>query len=236
MGPQLPAGRRASIALAGTLLLFSPVVASARLRAMLLRATSGEVIANQPRQNQGDVAAIQSLFSRMRGTNRFACELAMVSLDRSNWFGGLDELSGGPFVDDSMRVLVPRELDASAVEPLWAALRDPDRCVRRTAASLLGRTKAPRASERLRGALDDSDAEIRGLAAFALGLAEDQAAGARLQALLRDGVPNVRSTAAWALGELEYRPAIDQLAELLVRDPVPAVRRAAAKALGSIAG
>jgi hypothetical protein len=236
MGEKPTAGRRASIALAGTLLLFSPVVASARLRAILLRATNGEVITSQTGQDQRDVAAIQSLFARMRGTNRFACELAMVSVDRGNWFGGLDELSGGPFADDSLRVFVPRELYASAVEPLWTALRDPDRCVRRTAASLLGRTKALRASERLRGALDDSDAEIRALAAFALGLAEDQAAAARLQALLRDNAANVRSTAAWALGELEYRPAIEQLAELLIRDPIPAVRRAAARALGSIAG
>ena len=236
MASRLPTGRRASIALAGTLLLLSPLVASTRLRAMLLGATTGESIARQAGQDQRDVAAIRSLFARMRGTNRFACELAMVSVDRSNWFGGLDELSGGPFVDDSTRVIVPRELHASAVEPLWVALRDPDRCVRRTAASLLGRTKAPRASERLLGALDDSDAEIRSLAAFALGLAEDQAAGARLQTLLRDNAPTVRGTAAWALGELEYRPAIAQLAELLVRDPVPAVRRAAARALGSIAG
>ncbi len=236
MRKQRPWGRRVSLALAGALILSSPVVASARLRAMLLRATTGEVLTSQPGQNQRDVAAIQSLFAHMRGTNRFACELAMVPLDRSNWFGGLDGLSMGPFVDDSSRAFVPHELDDAALEPLWTALRDPDGCVRRTAASLLGRTRVPRASERLRGALGDSDAELRALAAFALGLAEDPAAGTRLVALLRDSAPTVRATAAWALGELEYREAINQLAELLVRDPIPAVRRAAARALGSIAG
>lgn len=228
--------RRLSIALASVLVLLTPVAASARLRAMLLRATSAETLTSQPEQNPSAVAAIQSLLARVRGTNRFACELAMVPIDRSNWFGGLNELSGSPFVDDSTRAVVPDELDATAVEPLWTALRDPDRCVRRTAASLLGRTKAPRATERLQGALSDSDAELRALAAFALGLAEDQTSGARLQGLLRDAAPTVRAIAAWALGELEYRGAIDQLAELLVRDPVPAVRRAAAMALGSIAG
>lgn len=234
---QLNSRRRASVLLACVLLVATPVLASARLRATLWRATTGDDLTSQPSQSQLEVAATQALLARMRGINAFACELAMVAIDRSNWFGGLTEISNSPFVDTSSALLIPRELySTTVIEPLWAALHDADACVRRTGASLFGRTRAPRAVERLRGALEDAQAEVRALAAFALGLAEDRAAAPRLEALLRDASPSVRASAAWALGEVEYTGAIAALADILVRDPSPAVRRAAARALGQIAG
>ncbi len=228
--------RRRSIVVAVGLLVSAPPLAWAGLRSGWLRLASGEHLTSQESAPQNDVAAAQTFLTRMRGTNVFACELALVNIDHRNWFGGLsNQIGDSPFADDSMALALPEELHAQAVvEPLMAALRDSDACVRRTAASLLGRV--PRASERLRAALDDSSPDVRALAAFALGLAEDQAAAPKLLGLLRDASPIVRTTAASALGELEHQPSIPALAERLERDPSPLVRRAAARALGRIAG
>ncbi len=224
---------------ATALVLLTPILASAKLRATLLGTrASDDLTSSQALAMQNDVSAAQSVLARMRGTNAFACELAMINIDHRNWFGGLsNQISDSPLIDDSTQFGLPEELDAPAVlDLLLRSLRDSDACVRRSAASLLGRTKAPATLDRLRGTLDDSDAQTRALAAFAVGLGEHRSASERLMALLDDRSPTVRATAAWSLGRLEYRPAITRLADLLVRDTDPRVRRAAARALGDIAG
>ena len=230
--------RRRYVVVAAALLVSAPPLAWAGLRGDWLWSGPGtsEHLTSQENSPQNDMAAVQTFLARMRGTNAFACELALINIDHRNWFGGLsNQISDSPFVDDSMALALPEELQTQAViEPLMAGLRDSDACVRRTAASLLGRT--PRASERLRGALDDSSPDMRALAAFALGLAEDSAAAPRLLSLLRDASPIVRATAVAALGELEYKPGIPAIAERLERDTSASVRRAAARALGRIAG
>jgi hypothetical protein len=228
-------GRRWGIVIAVVLLVATPVIASARLRAALLEAPRAH-LTSQPGQSQSEVTAIDTVLAQMRNTAAVACEMAMVAIDHNNWFGDWGDNGNSPLLDDDKRPRIPNALESDAVvEPLMTALRDPDYCVRRTAASLLGRARNARVTERLRGALDDPQPETRALAAFALGSAEEQSAGPKLQVLLRDSAPRVRAAAAWSLGELEYRPAISALADLLVNDQSPRVRRAAARSLGQIA-
>ncbi len=232
-GLRSPRAPRWWIVIAVVLLASTPVIASARLRAVLWDAPRAH-LTSQPGQSLREADAVQAFLGQMRGTNAIACEFAMVTIDHNNWFGGQDGFDS-PLLDDN-RPLVPRELATDGiVEPLMAALRDPDYCVRRSAASLLGRARNARATERLRAALDDPQAETRALAAFALGSAEEQSAGPKLQQLLRDATPAVRAAAAWSLGELEYKPAISALADLLQNDQSARVRRAAARSLGQIA-
>lgn len=229
-----PHGPRWGLVIAVVLLIATPVIASARLRAVLREVPAH--LTSQPSVSQSEASAVDTVLAQMRNTTAVACEMAMVAIDHNNWFGDWGDNGNSPLLDDDKRPRIPDALESDAVvEPLMTALRDPDYCVRRTAASLLGRARNARVTERLRGALDDSQPETRALAAFALGSAEEQSAGTKLQALLRDSEPRVRAAAAWALGELEYRPAIGALADLLVNDQSPRVRRAATRSLGQIA-
>lgn len=233
-GPRDVRDRRWGIVIAAVLLIGTPVMASARLRAAL-RDTPLAHLTSQPGQAQREVAAVDVILQQLRGTNAVACEMAMVAVDHNNWFGDWGDNGNSPLLEDAQRPQLPHRLESeNVVDPLMTALRDPDYCVRRAAASLLGRSKTTRAAERLRTALDDTRPEMRALAAFALGSAEEQSAGPKLQQLLRDSVPTVRTAAAWSLGQLEYRPALNALVELLERDQSPRVRRAAARSLGQL--
>jgi hypothetical protein len=230
-----PRGPRWGVVIALVLLVGTPVIASARLRAVLWEVPRAH-LTSQPGHSPSEAAAIDSVLAQMKNTAPVACEMAMVAIDHSNWFGDWGDNGNSPLLDDDKRPRIPNTLESDAVvEPLMTALRDPDYCVRRTAASLLGRARNARVTERLRATLDDPQPETRALAAFALGSAEEQSAGPRLQVLLRDSAAGVRAAAAWSLGELEYRPAIAALADVLVNDQSARVRRAAARSLGQIA-
>ncbi|MEW5916663.1 MAG: HEAT repeat domain-containing protein [Gemmatimonadota bacterium] len=224
--------KRVAFAVAALLVLGTPLLASARIRASLMGAATSQRSSRSEPVDQ--VAAAQALLTRMRGTNAVACELAMRTLDNGNWYSSSYDVSS---LADSARLEIPHEITATpAVDVLWLGMRDEDACVRRAASSLFGRARSADASQRLRGALTASEAETRRLAAFSLGLAEDSTAARQLEALLRDPSDAVRATAAWALGELEYAPAIASLANVLVSDASPRARRAAARALGRISG
>jgi hypothetical protein len=227
--------KRVAFAIAALLVLGTPLLASARIRATLMGAAGAATIQRASRSEVVDqVAAAQSLLTRMRGTNAVACELAMRTLDNGNWYSSSYDVSS---LGDSARLDIPHEITAAAaVNVLWLGIRDDDACVRRAAASLFGRARSSEASQRLRGALTATESETRRLAAFSLGLAEDTTAARQLEALLRDESAGVRATAAWALGAMEYAPAISSLANMLVGDTSPQARRAAARALGRISG
>ena len=101
--------------------------------------------------------------------------------------------------------------DPGLVDPLRAALSDPDPCVRRLAAPLLGRVRIPQAVAALRNALRDQGAETREAAALGLGFAGDNKALPDLITTLRDAAPDVRVAAAWALGQIESRGGVRPL-------------------------
>jgi hypothetical protein len=230
--------RRVILGIAAGLLLCTPLLASARLRALLRGADGGVTLTTQrePASPAAELDVVQTLLERLRGVNSTACEMAMVALDRSGWFGR-SYWGMSPLAADSVRVQLPGELHADGtVDALTRSLSDGDACVRRGAASLLGRARSAHATRQLRATMSDASSERRALAVFAAGLSEDSVLAGAVQGLLRDPSEDVRATAAWTLGRMEYRPAIVDLSQLLGSDRSARVRRAAARALGDIAG
>ena len=185
-----------------------------------------------------------ALLATVRGADPVVCELAVRAVDgRHGWSSTADELAGvGATLTPLQRATIQWAVDdddeegavPAAVEPLTAALRDRDACVRRMAALKLGRTGHPRAVAALTAALAGGEPEIRAVGALGLGYAEDPAAIDALGRALADGSAEVRAASAWALGEIEDARAIPLLIPILRDDADPAVRRVAAWALGAI--
>jgi hypothetical protein len=202
-----------------------------RLAPAVARSVSG--------QQRADSAPVRALLEAARGTNVAMCELAAVTVDgRSGWSSGNDGAfrpgaSGSPLAVDVVSWIHHRDVDASSVPTLRAALADSDWCVRRLAAPLLGRIKDAAAVQAMRGALAAPDATTREMAALALGFAENPRSIDPLVARLRDEAPRVRATAAWALGELERRETVRPLMAAL-GDADALVRESVARALGEI--
>jgi hypothetical protein len=119
--------------------------------------------------------------------------------------------------------------DRDAVEPLIAALVDPEIGVRREVARALGRIGDRDAVEPLIAALEDSDLDVRLEASYALGRIGDQRAVEPLISFLRDGCPESTLSSAKALtwiGEPAVVPllgAIESLRGLALRDAVRAL-------------
>ncbi len=123
--------------------------------------------------------------------------------------------------------------DSAIVEPLIAALRDPDPKVREAAAGVLGYIKDSRAVEPLIAALGDKDYFVRGTAADALARFNDPRVVEPFIAALKDPDSKVREGAATALGNIEDSRAVEPLIVTL-SDKASAVRGSAAGALGQI--
>jgi HEAT repeat protein len=148
------------------------------------------------------------------------------------------------------------------IEPLIAALDDPARDVRSSAARSLGMLEAQPAVPRLvqalaqrevpraiaagallaigssaaaplRSLLGDDDPGVRASAAELIGYTGDPGDAETLADSLRDSAAEVRAAAARSLGRLGARAAAAELREAL-GDPAPFVRTAAAHALGRI--
>ncbi|MFL5580466.1 MAG: HEAT repeat domain-containing protein [Gemmatimonadaceae bacterium] len=183
-----------------------------------------------------DSASVEWLLRSVRGADPLLCEFAVRSVDQhGSW--NRDGLDGSPLESDSTAAAVVRWMqerpgDATVVPRLSAAMRDGDGCVRRIAASLLGRVDHASARTALVSALDDANAGTRQVAALGLGLGEIVDGEQPLIRRLRDDSALVRRAAAWALGQLERPTAEAALIELLQRDPDPRVRQVAAWAIG----
>jgi hypothetical protein len=212
--------------------------ADARERPAFLRLPAVRVAA-APAPQRVDSLPIRALLDAARGANVAMCELAAVTLDgRSGWSSGHDGAfrpggSDNPLASDITTWIHHREIDASSVPVLRAALADSDWCVRRLAAPLLGRIRGAAAVQAMLGALAASEATTREMGALALGFAEDSQATNALVARLRDDAPRVRATAAWALGEMERRETVRPLVAAL-SDADALVRESVARALGEI--
>lgn len=221
--------------------LLSVVVSLGVLASACARETSAQV-ASSAAIVRDDTASVSRLLEGVRGVNALACELATRSVDMHGSWSRFGSLGGNPLEMDSAAATliawIQRDHNDPAVVPrLRAAMHDSDRCVRRVAASFLGRVEHPSAVSALLAALDDPSAETRYVAAIGLGVA-DEPPGA-LQPLvrrLRDESAAVRRVAAWALGALENRDALLPLIDLLERDSDARVRQAAAWAIGEISG
>ena len=186
-----------------------------------------------------DTAAVTRLLSAVRGSDPLLCEMAARNVDMHGWWSHGGSMGSSPLDRDSASAALimwiqTDHTDPAVVPKLRNAIRDTDACVRRVAASFLGRVEHPSATAALVSALQDASAETRFLGALGLGLAETASATQPLVAALKDETPAVRRVAAWALGSIEARSAQDALIQVLERDTDARVRQAAAWAIGRI--
>jgi HEAT repeat protein len=205
--------------------------------------TEGVVVADQgapARQaaSPGDEAEnVAALIAAVRNANPVLCELAArgASWD-GNWHyvGPASPLRArGEETVNLVRFAASSPRSRDVIQPLRAALGDPDACVRRFVAPLLGRTQHDAAVETLVSALRDASAITREAAAVGLRFADKRSTVDPLMRALEDSESSVRAAAAWALGELEDSRAIPGL-ERALKDSEPIVRINAAWALGEL--
>jgi HEAT repeat protein len=215
-----------------------------------------------------DSASAHAVLTAVRGESPLACGITARALE-NRW--GSQRRLGGPdaaVLDDADAAAFDWAMSgrtvAAVLPELRRAMSDPDACVRRTAAQLVGRVDSKQLVEQLRaelagnatmrevavlalgyaggaaaapalaGAASDAEPRVRRTAAWALGRSNSQDAVRPLVSMLRDADPIVRVNAALSLGELSAAAAVDPLSELLASDRDARVRRAAAAALGQI--
>jgi HEAT repeat protein len=184
-----------------------------------------------------DAENVAALIAAVRNANPILCELASRgAMWNGNWqFVGpatpLRARSAGDM--ELVRFAASSPKGREVIAPLRAALGDPDPCVRRFVAPLLGRTQQDAAVESLVTALRDENPTTREAAAIGLRFAENPRTIDPLTRALEDRESAVRAAAAWALGEIEDSRAIPAL-ERTLKDADPLVRMNAAWALGEI--
>jgi hypothetical protein len=187
-----------------------------------------------------DSGSVTRLLNTVRGVDPVLCELATRHVDMHGSWSNWGPLGNNPLeVDSAGSQLIlwiqEKHNDPTIVPRLRSAMRDNDACVRRVAASFLGRVEHPTAVAALLQGLDDPSAETRMVAALGLGMSEHPTGVLEpLLRRLRDDAPAVRRAAAWALGALEETNALMPLIEVLQRDADPRVRQTAAWAIGQI--
>ena len=191
----------------------------------------------QPSASAADeVENVAALIAAVRNANPVLCELAARGSSwGGNWHAGPASLlreRGAPTME-LVRFAASAPKGREVIAPLRAALGDPDPCVRRFVAPLLGRTQQAAAVESLVEALRDQSAITREAAAVGLRFAENRETLDALIRALGDQEPSVRAAVAWALGELEDPRAIPAL-ERVLKDAEAVVRINAAWALGEI--
>ena len=147
----------------------------------------------------------------------------------------LDQLEGAPASDDQASAktgaqAIVEETGIPAVEPLIAALGDPDVDVRASAAAALVQISAP-GFEPLIAALKDQNKDVRAFAAVTLGQIGDAAVEPLIVALKQ--YPDKRSGVAQILGQIGDPRAVEPLIVAL-KDQNDYVRQWAAHALGKI--
>lgn len=148
---------------------------------------------------------------------------------RENWWRNSETLTTPG--EQAAAALV--SIGSRAIEPLLAAIQQPQWVTRRNAAWALGALDDARAVKALINALRDREADVRAQAAWALGAIDDAAAMDPLTAALKDDDARVRRQAAWALGVIGDSRATAGLIVAL-KDTDAGVRRQAAWALGAI--
>jgi hypothetical protein len=184
-----------------------------------------------------DAENVAALIAAVRNGNPVLCELAARG---ASWGGNWQHVGpASPLRARNAQMIELVRFAASSptgrevIAPLRAALGDPDPCVRRFVAPLLGRTQHDAAVETLVAALRDENAVTREAAAVGLRFAEKPATIDALTRALEDREASVRAAAAWALGEIEDSRAIPAL-ERTLKDAESVVRINAAWALGEI--
>ncbi|HEY8212270.1 MAG TPA: HEAT repeat domain-containing protein [Myxococcaceae bacterium] len=120
--------------------------------------------------------------------------------------------------------------DPRVVQPLSAALKDPDESIRAAAANALGKVGGDGVAAALKTALVDPDEYVRFYAAEGLGRLKERSAASALADLLAGDLPRVRMVAARALGKLGDGAVVPALTKALA-DASADVKLTAAEAL-----
>ncbi len=142
----------------------------------------------------------RTFLEALRGANPIQCELALQNLN--GWWGSDHEPvpDRNPQAWAVVATVTRNRTEPAMIPHLAAALRDEDGCVRRSAARLLGRSRAAAARARLLEALRDPNPAVRQLGAVGLGYGDEPSVESSLVTALRDRDPGVRAAAAWAIG------------------------------------
>jgi hypothetical protein len=226
-------------ALRGTIVLLmsgGALVAATNMRAS--EARGGWMTRSGDREAAREAEAhVTELLSAMRGTSPVACRLATRAL-QNNWGNGRGMIAGpesiGAAGDSIFDWAVSEMMDAAVIPQLRSALDDADPCVRRTAASLLGRTRPSNGlASDLGSQLSSANARTREAAFMAIGYAgrkDDRTAAERG---LRDSDNAVKVAAVWATGRIGDAASVPALIELL-KEGDETMRANAAYALGEL--
>jgi len=138
------------------------------------------------------------LLDGMRGATPMQCELALQGMN--GWWSNGPEPGRDAVAWNVISYAAHRDIESGSVGLLSLSLQDPDPCIRRIAARLLGRSQLPAARSRLLEAARDPDAGMRRLGATGLGYMNDKTVTRELVRLLDDKDAGVRAAAAWAIG------------------------------------
>jgi hypothetical protein len=203
----------------------------------IVTADQGAPLRSAPTASKDDAENVAALIAAVRNANPILCELASRgAMWNGNWqhVGPATPLRARGAGDmELVRFAASSPRGREVIAPLRAALGDPDPCVRRFVAPLLGRTQQDAAVETLVTALRDENPTTREAAAIGLRFADNPRTIDPLTRALEDRESSVRAAAAWALGEIEDSRAIPAL-ERTLKDADPLVRMNAAWALGEI--
>lgn len=189
-------------------------------------------------QAADDSANVSGVLTAVRGESPLACSFTSRALE-NRW--GTRRQLGGPDVatlDNAQAAAFDWAMSGQSTEAVMPVLRramsDPDACVRRTAAQLVGRVRGGKVADELRSELGSSDAMRRETAVLALGYAEDTSAVPALTQAASDAEPRVRRTAAWALGRSKRSDAATAVLLRMIRDSDAMVRVNAELSLGAL--
>jgi len=198
--------------------------------------TTAMVSRDRDRSPGPDSARVEAYLGALKATDRMLCEMVVDQV--GNFWNSSGDFRVGLLADGSRTwepardSLYGRVTDPAAVRRLTRGLDDPNPCLRRAAAKLIGRG-VPGTLGVIRDALRSSSERVREAAALAAGQQEPVALGEDLVRATRDQSIAVVAMATWALGELERPEYAGRLSEL-AQHTDPRVRRAAARSLGQI--
>src|SRR5215204_4258859 len=169
----------------------------------------------KPLQPAADSAAVAGFFKALASADPVVCQFVAHAIG-NNWNNWDTQYHAGSLkaeaASERTRQSLSRQVtDHGALAHLAEALSNPQPCVRRAAARMLGQTSEPDAVRLLRDALKHQSPIVREAAALGLADAEDPAAYHDLTRALRDREPAVTRMAAYALGELEDARAVKPL-------------------------
>ena len=200
-----------------------------------IRADGNEFNFSRLESSAQDTSYGRELLQRMRGVDPVVCQLAGRALDNrwGAWGKSIDGASLNDRDDAVFEWATSGEVGAEMMPVLRTSLGDSDRCVRYTAARMLGRLRNDNLHEELRTELSSTSAEMREAAVLALGHNDRIGSAATVQRFLRDESLTVKLAAIWALGRIESRESVAAL-ETVAADREPRVRSSVAWALGQI--